>query len=48
MSGTYALEIEAEYMPRHVGPFETREHADAWARNAIGTGSWTVYKLVKP
>ena len=44
----YVLEIEAEWLPRHVGPFATAEAADQWARENIRTGSWSAVSVTPP
>lgn len=42
------LEIHAEGLPRHVGPFAFRYQAEEWARNHIRTGSWSVIQPTHP
>lgn len=44
----YFLEIEAEGMPRNVGPFEGRDLAEIWAAAWITDGSWSVCPLTAP
>lgn len=44
----YALSIQAENMPRNVGPFDTRGEAQMWATQNIRTGSWGVIPLTPP
>jgi len=36
------LEIEAEGMPRYVGPFSFRYQAEDWAKERVRNGSWSV------
>lgn len=44
----YFLNIEAENMPRYVGPFATRRDAEYWASTHIRTGSWNISTLAHP
>jgi hypothetical protein len=44
----YVLEIEAEGMPRYVGPWIFRHTAEAWASERIANGSWSVTTLTNP
>lgn len=47
-SGQFALEISAEGYPRNIGPFQSREDAEAWMEGRKLTGSWNVFPLVSP
>jgi hypothetical protein len=42
------LEIEAEGMPRYVGPFAFRYQAEDWAMEHIRNGSWSVISPTHP
>lgn len=42
------LEIEAEGLPRYVGPFSFRYQAEDWAKEHISNGSWSVIYAVRP
>ena len=45
---TYMLELEAEGMPRHIGPFATHDDAYNWALVQVRNGSWSVIPLADP
>ena len=45
---SYFLELQAEGIPRHVGPFRNRAEAAAWAYGQVKTGSWSVVPMVRP
>lgn len=42
------LEIEAEGLPRYVGPFLRRRDAEYWAREHVRNGSWSVISPTDP
>jgi hypothetical protein len=44
----FVLEIEAEGMPRLVGPWIFRYTAEAWASERVANGSWNVAPLTNP
>lgn len=45
---SYALEVDAEGYPHAIGPFPTREAAEAWMAGRKLTGSWNAYPLAAP
>jgi len=42
------LEIEAEGLPRYVGPFSFRYQAEEWATEHVANGSWSVIRATHP
>lgn len=42
------LEIEAEGLPRYVGPFSFRFQAEDWAKERVRNGSWSVITVTRP
>ena len=50
MSPQFVLEIEWDWptMPRYVGPFESKEEAQQFARLNVTDGAWLVIPLARP
>ena len=46
--GMNILEIEAEGLPRYVGPFSFRFQAEDWAKAHVRNGSWSVITTTRP
>jgi hypothetical protein len=44
----YVLEVQAENLPRYIGPFINRHLAEGWADEHVRTGSWSVIPLTPP
>lgn len=44
----YVLEVQAEGMPRYVGPFSFRYQAEDWIKGRIKDGSWSVFPVMPP
>ena len=45
---TYVLEVEGLGLPRLIGPFDTREAAEAWGIKNIRNGEWNTAPVMNP